>query len=508
VSRGRGIALAAALGVASLAQAMGNKPADPTWQSLPRWRGFNLLEKFGKEWSNGPFVEDDFKLIREWGFNFVRLPMDYRVWIVNGDWRKFDEKVLREIDQAVAWGRQYGVHVCINFHRAPGYTVASPKEAKSLWTDPEAEEVCALHWGTFARRYKGVPSRELSFNLFNEPSSIDAATYVRIVKRMTDAIRKEDPDRLVICDGISWGGRPVPELAALRVAQATRGYSPMWLTHFRAEWTGDSGTWPVPVWPEQAGFCALLYGPEKPELKEPLVFRIPSGIAASATLTVHVFEVSASSTLVVSADGRAVFKKSFVNGPGTGEWAKAVWREEWKVWQNVWDRDYEVAIPAGTREVVLENAGGDWMRLGVLRLAPFGTRAVLELRPGRLDWGDRQLGAYTIGPDGSLAPEKPAGLAGREWLWREVVEPWVKLRDSGVGVIVGEWGAYNKTPHPVVMAWMQDCLENWKRANFGWALWNFRGSFGVLDSDRADVTYEDFRGHKLDRQMLDLLRRY
>jgi endoglucanase len=37
-------------------------------------------------------------------------------------------------------------------------------------------------------------------------------------------------------------------------------------------------------------------------------------------------------------------------------------------------------------------------------------------------------------------------------------------------------------------------------------MWNFRGAFGVLDSGRADVAYEDFRGRKLDRKMLDLLR--
>jgi endoglucanase len=39
-------------------------------------------------------------------------------------------------------------------------------------------------------------------------------------------------------------------------------------------------------------------------------------------------------------------------------------------------------------------------------------------------------------------------------------------------------------------------------------MWNFRGSIGVLDSERADVHYEDFEGHKLDRQLLDLLQRY
>jgi endoglucanase len=36
-------------------------------------------------------------------------------------------------------------------------------------------------------------------------------------------------------------------------------------------------------------------------------------------------------------------------------------------------------------------------------------------------------------------------------------------------------------------------------------LWNLRGGFGVLDSDRKDVPYEDYHGHKLDRKMLQLL---
>jgi hypothetical protein len=76
---------------------------------------------------------------------------------------------------------------------------------------------------------------------------------------------------------------------------------------------------------------------------------------------------------------------------------------------------------------------------------------------------------------------------------------------SGVGVHVSEWGAYSYTPHAVTLAWISDCLENWRQAGFGWALWNLRGSFGVLDSGRKDVIYEDYQGHPLDRKMLDLL---
>jgi len=257
-------------------QAVALAQGEPTARELPRWRGFNLQEMFYKGSSTGPFKEEDFKLISEWGFNFVRLPMDYRIWIVDGDWNRFNETALQWVDQAVKYGQQYGVHVCLNFHRAPGYTVASPPEPTSLWTDPATQKVCASHWALFAKRYKGIPNSQLSFDLVNEPPDMDPNVYAQVVGVLVDAIRAEDPNRLAIADGINYG--------------------------------------------------------------------------------------------------------------------------------------------------------------------------VIPCR--------------------------------------------------------------NQTPHDVTLRWMEDCLSNWQQAGIGWALWNFRGSFGVLDSGRADVQYEDFRGHKLDRKMLDLLQRH
>lgn len=96
----------------------------------------------------------------------------------------------------------------------------------------------------------------------------------------------------------------------------------------------------------------------------------------------------------------------------------------------------------------------------------------------------------------------------KEYHRQYFIKPWKELEERGVGVMVGEFGAFNQTPHKVVLGWMRDCLENWKDAGWGWALWNLSGSFGVLDSGRADVQYEDWRGHKLDRAMLELLKQY
>jgi endoglucanase len=177
-----------------------------------------------------------------------------------------------------------------------------------------------------------------------------------VARILVAAIRREDPDRLIISDGTYWGNKPVPELADLHIAQSTRGYAPMEISHWKASWIGGSDKWPEPTWP--------------------------------------------------------------------------------------------------------------------------------------------------------LHPESKSGPFDRARLLRDQVAPWKDLEAKGVGVHVGEWGAFQHTPHAVALAWMKDCLTNWKEAGWGWALWNFRGSFGILDSGRKDITYEDFQGHKLDRAMLALLQEY
>ena len=56
----------------------------------------------------------------------------------------------------------------------------------------------------------------------------------------------------------------------------------------------------------------------------------------------------------------------------------------------------------------------------------------------------------------------------------------------------------------VVRAWLGDCLELWQEAGWGWALWNLRGSYGIVDNDQGRGLRR-FSGHKLDRALLELL---
>ncbi len=112
----------------------------------------------------------------------------------------------------------------------------------------------------------------------------------------------------------------------------------------------------------------------------------------------------------------------------------------------------------------------------------------------------------------NLPEPKWPGKVGDQYLSREMLEefyaPWIDLVKQGVGVHCGECGCYNKTPHDVFLAWFGDVLDILTDNGIGYALWNFSGSFGIMDSGRTDVDYEDWYGHKLDRRLLNLLMHY
>ncbi len=492
------------LSSAGLILTAGNKLPDPSWNKLPRWRGFNLLEKYHRDWCNHPFNEADFKEISELGFNFVRLPLDYRIWIKDNDWNKINEEELKEIDRAIEYGKKYNIHVCLNFHRAPGYTVNTPKEPKSLWTDPEALEACAKHWAMFAKRYKGIPNRNLSFNLLNEPAKVSAKKHAKVIETLVKAIRQEDPDRLIIIDGRNWGMTPCPELIKLKVAQATRGYQPFNLTHYKASWVECTDSLPVPVWPV-VQIPTFLYGPWKKNFARPL--RIRGDFGSGWKLRFRVGIVSYRSKLIVKADGKEIFSKVFIPGAGKGEWKESIYKPQWKIYQNVYNKDYTVDIPPGTKELEIDNLDGDWLSLPSLGLRKNGGKEYV-IRSNPNSWSIKMPKKLEFHPENHEHPFNGEVLVSRDILWKKYIEPWKKLEKQGVGVMVGEFGAYNKTPHDVTLRWLKDVLKNYQKAGWGWALWNFKGDFGPYDSRRKDVKYVNSGESKLDVEMLRILQKY
>lgn len=119
--------------------------------------------------------------------------------------------------------------------------------------------------------------------------------------------------------------------------------------------------------------------------------------------------------------------------------------------------------------------------------------------PGEVEWRER---------DPATGRERLRKEALTRSVLEEFYRPWIELMHRGVGVHCGECGCWNKTPHAVFLAWFGDVLDILTTHGIGYALWQFDGDFGVLNSGRADVAYEDWHGGKLDRKLLDLLQRH
>jgi aryl-phospho-beta-D-glucosidase BglC (GH1 family) len=114
-------------------------------------------------------------------------------------------------------------------------------------------------------------------------------------------------------------------------------------------------------------------------------------------------------------------------------------------------------------------------------------------------------------PDDAPMPVWPGTIDGKEFNRKKLEEfykPWTDLVKQGIGVHCGECGCFSETPHEVFLAWFNDQLSILTENHIGWGLWNFRGTFGLLDSNRKDIVYEDWHGHKLDRKLLELLQKY
>jgi endoglucanase len=390
--------------VSAQASARNNSVSPPQSKSTyPRWYGFNLLEYFSTDtdWmkyfpykNDGLFPEDDFRWIRDWGFNWVRLPMDYRFWTDPQNLIKINEDKVAPIDRAISLGEKYGIHVNVGLHRAPGYCILDTmdesftgihitKEKSSLFADPKMLDAFVYQWSYFARRYKGISSEKLSFNLVNEPivtpnaqeieqlkkagkftpgnvfnleiAERHAPEYTRVAQAAITEIRKQDSQRLIVTDGYNGGNAVIPDLFVTGIMQSCHTYHPMQVTHHDCEWVRGvlPAKQPTPTWPTRDAKGALI--------------------------------------------DRAALERTFA--------------------------------------------------------------------------------------------------------------PWAEPAAYDIPIHFGEMGCYKHTPPDVVLAWFDDTLSVIGDLHSGFALWNFRGPFGVLDTQRAGTKFEDWHGHQLDRPLLSLLQR-
>ncbi|MGC9318234.1 MAG: DUF5060 domain-containing protein [Armatimonadota bacterium] len=104
---------------------------------------------------------------------------------------------------------------------------------------------------------------------------------------------------------------------------------------------------------------ALLQGQAHAELRNPPTFVVE--YPADGRFIVHVERVSAGGDLSIYVDDRLALREELPTGEGLG--VESVWREQWQIWETVYDREIAVDVPAGRHRIRVENTGRDWVRV-------------------------------------------------------------------------------------------------------------------------------------------------
>lgn len=87
------------------------------------------------------------------------------------------------------------------------------------------------------------------------------------------------------------------------------------------------------------------------------------------------------------------------------------------------------------------------------------------------------------------------------WYDRNAIEsdllwPLALAARTGLPLYCGEFGVIHKAPPEIRAAWHRDVTQVFESHGIGWAVWSYKGGFGLLDKDgRSDETARAILGH-------------
>lgn len=183
-------------------------------------------------------TERDFSQIAAWGFDHVRLPVDYNV-IQRPDGTMIEDG-LRRIDRAVSWAETHGLRVVLDLHKTQGFSFDAGENEAGFFESEVYQSIFYAVWDCLAARYGSKPKRVM-FDLLNEVTEERyLPAWKRISRECVRRIRRSAPDTLILLGSFQWNSaRTLPALDEPydeRVIYNFHFYEPHIFTHQGAYW--------------------------------------------------------------------------------------------------------------------------------------------------------------------------------------------------------------------------------------------------------------------------------
>ncbi len=191
----------------------------------------------GGHWDKRIFAE-----IKAWGANVVRVPVHPVAWRARGP-----EAYLALLDQGVAWARETGLYVMVDWHVIGNLRTELMQAPMYDTTRKETYEF----WREVASHYRDDPTVVL-YELFNEPTEYDGTLgrltwgqWKPILEEMVGIVRANDPSSIVVVAGLDWAYELREVLAspvdAAAVAYASHPYPQKRVEPWEEKWEADWG---------------------------------------------------------------------------------------------------------------------------------------------------------------------------------------------------------------------------------------------------------------------------
>jgi endoglucanase len=175
--------------------------------------GEDEARQFWKTYRDNYITQADIRFIKQSGFNSVRIPFSYRLFVSDGGIRKLEGPGYELLDRVVDWCRGAGLYVILDMHAAPGGQTGDNIDDSFgypfLFESSESQELTVNLWRKLAARYRDEPT-VIGYDLLNEPIAhyFDTASLnpklEPLYRRIVSGIREVDKNHIIFLGGAQW----------------------------------------------------------------------------------------------------------------------------------------------------------------------------------------------------------------------------------------------------------------------------------------------------------------
>lgn len=175
--------------------------------------GEDEARQFWRAYRDNYITQADIRFIKQSGFNSVRVPFSYRLFVSDASSPALEGPGYELLDRVIDWCRREGLYVILDMHAAPGGQTGDNIDDSFgypfLFESPESQQLTINLWRKIAARYRDQPT-VIGYDLLNEPIAhfFDIALLnpklEPLYRRIVSGIREVDRNHIIFLGGAQW----------------------------------------------------------------------------------------------------------------------------------------------------------------------------------------------------------------------------------------------------------------------------------------------------------------